>query len=300
MDLRQLDIIFNSKQSIYYTSGSDLFGMDEVAVRNVLIYKIKPQAEFMFRYVQSLHLVYNQMDVLLASQVLQTINQIRSSQTHLKLIDCSIHIDEQCQSDAIRTISLQSCRLTGSIRLVSLINLVKLRLDQVNLNTSIPLFSGLKSLEELYYERNELTSIYQNTFNGLFRLKVLSLQQNRISHIDAGSFSTLQSLQVLRLGCNRIRSIERDTFKGLTSLEELRLHHNELSRLDEQVFDEIKQVQVLDLSYNFIRSVNTHTFASLTSLRELCLERNQLVDKIDQSYFDSLKTSSKKFRLISE
>ena len=64
---------------------------------------------------------------------------------------------------------------------------------------SCPILSGLRFLQHLDFQSNQLTVLETDTFVGLGSLATLMLSNNPLSRIDAGAFSNLANLTTLTL-----------------------------------------------------------------------------------------------------
>ena len=74
------------------------------------------------------------------------------------------------------------------------------------------LFRGLGSLLQLMLNGNELISLDQSTFNGLIRLTVLRLDENKLSTLPSGLLKGLKNLDKLYLNGNKLVWLNESTF----------------------------------------------------------------------------------------
>uniref|UniRef100_A0AAY4CWG5 Fibromodulin n=1 Tax=Denticeps clupeoides TaxID=299321 RepID=A0AAY4CWG5_9TELE len=142
-----------------------------------------------------------------------------------------------------------------------------LRSDKIGKNV----FSRLKSLQKLYLDHNNLTSVPQNLPTSLVDLR---LNNNNISKLSYGSFQGMLHLQTLRLQRNTIEEVG-GALKGLESLALLELGGNLLKKVPESLPEKLQQ---LYLEYNHITSVSDNFFSQRPSLQFVRLSHNQLTN----------------------
>uniref|UniRef100_A0A8C7MF28 Leucine rich repeat transmembrane neuronal 2 n=1 Tax=Oncorhynchus kisutch TaxID=8019 RepID=A0A8C7MF28_ONCKI len=119
---------------------------------------------------------------------------------------------------------------------------------------------------------NQITTVQEDAFQGLYKLKDLNLSSNRITTLPNTTFIHLINLQILDLSFTLMTALEPELFHGLRKLQILHLRSNSL---------------LLGLSNNRLRSLARNGFAGLIKLRELHLEHNQLT-KINLAHFPRL------------
>lgn len=106
-------------------------------------------------------------------------------------------------------------------------------------------YNVLNYMDCIDFLHNKLTSLFGlQRIRGLRALQSLGLDHNNLSSIPAGAFKGLVALQQLDLGYNnQLSSIHPDAFKGLVSLQMLWLNHNKLSdEQKERIKADIKKV----------------------------------------------------------
>jgi Leucine-rich repeat (LRR) protein len=118
-------------------------------------------------------------------------------------------------------------------------------------------FHHLPSLKELNITHNQITSIQgidDDTFTGLFSLKVLDISWNLLEKMD-------------------------DAFARLINLETLSLANNNIKVLSESVFNSLTNIFWLDLSGNSLIKIDSNLFANLINMNSLILRENPIVNK---------------------
>uniref|UniRef100_A0A4W6CLK3 TIR domain-containing protein n=1 Tax=Lates calcarifer TaxID=8187 RepID=A0A4W6CLK3_LATCA len=104
---------------------------------------------------------------------------------------------------------------------------------------------------------NKLQQINRGDFDGMSKMRFLSLSMNQIVHVDDGSFIHLVALTTLYMSLNKLTKLSGNVFQGLSNLTRL------------------------DLSSNNIQFIHTSAFQPLCSLQRVWLELNQLKQVTD-------------------
>lgn len=166
-----------------------------------------------------------------------------------------------------------------------LCNLDILDLKKNKIETLPASFASLKSLKSLDLSSNQISSIGDNSFNGLINLETLYLNMLRTFNKleNANSFVGLSNLTKLELQHNNLLFIEPGVFNALPNLLELNLCGNSLE-LDERTFSALKNLKSLNLSYNWLASLKGIIFASLSKLESLDLSMNEIEDLADDLF----------------
>ncbi|XP_078452245.1 leucine-rich repeat transmembrane protein FLRT3-like [Lampetra planeri] len=150
-----------------------------------------------------------------------------------------------------------------------------------------------KSLEELQLESNRITTILEDTFEGMVNLKHLNLDWNALTSegIHDSSFADLTELEELSLANNLLTSPPR-ILPG-TNLQKLHLQHNNITTIPSNSFLSLHNLVYLDLSENHIKSLPVEAFSGLNNLKQLTLQNNPwLCDRKLLLLKDFLETST--------
>nr|XP_054747972.1 toll-like receptor 3 [Lytechinus pictus] len=152
-------------------------------------------------------------------------------------------------------------------------------------------FAHSRSLEEIFLNKS---NVYLNRildkehnislFDGLNKLKIISLRQNLIVSILPGMFWKLRALEILDLATCGITEIDSDAFRGLTSLHTLILDNNEIQQLPHDLLFTLKGLQSYNLKGNKIYYLDDAIFANTTNLTEFVMSENQFA-ALNQSTF---------------
>ncbi|XP_060239495.1 leucine-rich repeat transmembrane neuronal protein 4 isoform X1 [Meriones unguiculatus] len=148
-------------------------------------------------------------------------------------------------------------------------------------------FAGLNQLIWLYLDHNYISSVDEDAFQGIRRLKELILSSNKITYLHNKTFHPVPNLRNLDLSYNKLQSLQSEQFKGLRKLIILHLRSNSLKTVPIRVFQDCRNLDFLDLGYNRLRSLSRNAFAGLLKLKELHLEHNQF-SKINFAHFPRL------------
>uniref|UniRef100_A0A8C3XDB4 Leucine rich repeat transmembrane neuronal 4 n=1 Tax=Catagonus wagneri TaxID=51154 RepID=A0A8C3XDB4_9CETA len=148
-------------------------------------------------------------------------------------------------------------------------------------------FASLNQLIWLYLDHNYISSVDEDAFQGIRRLKELILSSNKITYLPNKTFHPVPNLRSLDLSYNKLQTLQSEQFKGLRKLIILHLRSNSLKTVPIRVFQDCRNLDFLDLGYNRLRSLSRNAFAGLLKLKELHLEHNQF-SKINFAHFPRL------------
>lgn len=157
-------------------------------------------------------------------------------------------------------------------------NLEYLSMNSVGLKKMNPIVNA-SDLKVILVNHNDISTLDAKTFEVATDLEVLSFRKNQIEEIDMNAFYLLGNLRELYLSDNRILSLHLNTFSPLISLEVLAISGNQLQTIDMELFSANLQLREILLYDNKITAVHPQTFNSLSSLFNLELHGNLCVDK---------------------
>eukprot|EP00435_Cladocopium_sp_Y103_P014700 s527_g3.t1 len=168
------------------------------------------------------------------------------------------------------------------------------RLDVLNLAhnelSELPDWNGLWSLRCLKLEGNRLQRLHQESFQTPWRyhiqegmpLEDLNLEQNQLTELHPDCFvwyvHLRENLRELKLGGNRLSALPDGLFngrKGLSELRTLQLQSNRLARLPKKIFQNLTRLQSLNLSQNKLDELPAGLFDGL-NLTIIDLSQNNL------------------------
>lgn len=159
-------------------------------------------------------------------------------------------------------------------------NLTKLNLSWANKKTgakiSNNLFRNLTKLQQLRLSGN---AMYRIPVNIPVSVRILKLDTNKITSLDAGSLDGLKNVIHFSLSkncyrwnpCGKHVSIEKGSFSSMSKLVFLDLSFNNLSQVPKGL---PQSLQFLKLDNNKIQNINSDDFNGLQNLKELKLEGN--------------------------
>nr|ANG08886.1 toll family protein 7 [Oncopeltus fasciatus] len=187
--------------------------------------------------------------------------------------------------------NLQTINYTrNSIRDLDSIGFVSKRAREAATTVARVECSGGMDLRALDLSYNEIRTLGEGSgISGLRRLQNLYLQNNQISEISSDAFSGLASLRVLNLSSNRLETLPEGLFAGNRDLSAIHLQNNSLYELARGIFHRLEQLIILDLSSNQLNSnqIDEGTFVGLIRLVILNLSNNALT-RIDARTFKDL------------
>ncbi|XP_068617353.1 toll-like receptor 7 [Battus philenor] len=185
--------------------------------------------------------------------------------------------------------------LSEESEIAGLRRLQELRLQHNNItDISGEIFNGFTSLRILNVSFNYIQLIPDGTFTNTKELREVYLNNNLLYELARGVFHRLDQLLVLDLSNNQLSSahIDSGTFIGLIRLIILNLSNNALTRIDGETFKNLFFLQILDLRNNSIGYIEENTFLPLYNLHTLNLAENRL-HTIDEFLFNGLFVLSK-------
>ncbi|XP_043101468.1 malignant fibrous histiocytoma-amplified sequence 1 [Puntigrus tetrazona] len=134
--------------------------------------------------------------------------------------------------DAVK-VDLQRNRLKQICGITQLKNLTELNLCR-NEFTDFPAdIRGLRQLEKLYINQNNIKTIPENVFSSLEKLRFLKLSTNRLEKLPQ-DMNRCQHLNYLNLSNNCLKNL--DPLVGLSQLTELYVERNQLTDLPDLLF----------------------------------------------------------------
>ena len=202
------------------------------------------------------------------------------------------------------------CHRTEQVRMaiqkeVSVLRLVSGKEGEVRCYAIRP--SELRQIEYLQIVEKDITTMKRGDFAGLDALKILDLEGNRITKLDASVFSDLNALQYLILARNpltaiglelvplpnlkhvdfsacKLSSVSAKAFSSNHKLEAVFLAGNSLSELPEGLFSRNSSLQVIDLSRNLLKQLPVSCLSDRSSLKSLDISQNR-IERIDDHQF---------------
>lgn len=148
--------------------------------------------------------------------------------------------------------------------------------------TSVDAFAfwGINStLEELRIFNSSLTEFPREAFKVLGNLKILEVNQHRISELRNNEFddSLLSSkLERLHITNGKISDLGANTFQHLKKVKTIDLHGNRIVNLKKNQFRGLRDAELLDLSHNVIVKLDSSHIADLTKLVQCNVSHNKL------------------------
>ncbi|KAM6143231.1 nyctalopin [Erethizon dorsatum] len=175
-------------------------------------------------------------------------------------------------------LDLAACRLFSvPERLLAELPALRLLAAFDNLFRRVPgALRGLANLTHVHLERGRIEAVASSSLQGLWRLRSLSLQANRIRAVHAGAFSDCGALEHLLLNDNLLATLPADAFRGLRGLRTLNLGGNALGGVARAWFADLAELELLYLDRNSIAFVEEGAFQNLSGLLALHLNGNRL------------------------
>ena len=158
----------------------------------------------------------------------------------------------------------------------------------------------LQNLRLLNLDSNNLTSLSDDEFSGMFRLEQLFIQNNNLVFLSNNSFVDLVRVMELKLGFNQLSTLPNGVFRYLIQIVKISLVNNLLNTLPDRLFEGLHILQMIELGNNRLTTVSVGAFtihnflntsfkSNTSSLYEIYLDGNQLVS-LPPNIFNNLTT----------
>ncbi|EPB69661.1 leucine Rich repeat-containing domain protein [Ancylostoma ceylanicum] len=132
------------------------------------------------------------------------------------------------------------------------------------------------SIQIINLGHNCLNSVPSSSIRGLKQLQALHMQKNNITALEALNFLNLPVLNLLNLAGNKISDVNRQAFLNVPQLKYLYLTNNRISKLTPHQFASFDQIEMIDLTGNEITDIPSECMAQLPQLRQLFLGGNRI------------------------
>uniref|UniRef100_U5EVX5 TIR domain-containing protein n=1 Tax=Corethrella appendiculata TaxID=1370023 RepID=U5EVX5_9DIPT len=165
------------------------------------------------------------------------------------------------------------------------------------------LFANLTNLDIVQLQC-ELEVLPENTFEGSYNIRNLTLAQNNISSLAGNVFAHQEKLMDLDLSDNQLSELDDNLFRSTVDLIVLRLSNNHIYNLSANLLGNLKFLRELYLNDNNLHHIDENAFIQQKSLSTLYLQNNFLTlnDHIqhDEILFDDLASGSTSFQYLSD
>lgn len=172
---------------------------------------------------------------------------------------------------------------------IELSNLIYLDMSENNLpEIEKDWFAGLCSLRTLKLKSVKLKTLdFVGSNNNIFNLESLDVSLNELTSLENEIFVKINKLKKLNLNYNHISDLKPHVFQSLTRLESLKMKNIGLiGNICKEVFYGLNNLTDLDLSYNGLNSIHRETFIHVVNLVSFDLSGNNLV--LDKGCFSPL------------
>ncbi|XP_059054208.1 leucine-rich repeats and immunoglobulin-like domains protein 3 [Achroia grisella] len=156
-----------------------------------------------------------------------------------------------------------------------LLDMKVLKLDKNSLQ-HVPNFLQHDQIQEISFNRNNITSIDRGHFPANCSLRILNLNSNHINVIEDGALDNLTNLVSLKLNRNEIKSLPNHLFKYQSNLKILELNHNRLHVITGLLFQGLSNLTTLKLKFNNIDNIMDGAFFGFKSVNQLQLDHNRI------------------------
>ena len=252
--LEVLDLSFNELTSSWINRET-FVGLMRLVVLKLNNNKLTKIDQFVFRELfglQALNLEGNSIEVIAQNAFtdLKNLHQLLLSNNQLKVIE-SKHF---AGLYVLNQLILESNEITSihPNAFDNLTNLNDLSLNDNRLESVPDCIKKLRYLQSLDLGKNQITSVDNDSFEGLEELLGLRLTDNQVTSITKNAFEALKSLHVLNLASNKIKHIDQSAFLSNEKLRAIRLDSNLLEDIS-SVFTSLQSLVLLNVSDNNIK-----------------------------------------------
>lgn len=142
-------------------------------------------------------------------------------------------------------------------------------------------------LERYTCNNCNISSIYENTFEGLPNLKILELRNNNIRAWPNKVFWNNHKIEVIQLENNDFYGIDSLSIAHLFELKKLDISNNRKFSHSGEL--ENSNLEIILCNYCLYTKIYHHTFRSLTSLRIIELKNNKIESIMKEAFENLLK-----------
>ncbi|KAJ8970048.1 hypothetical protein NQ314_001477 [Rhamnusium bicolor] len=143
--------------------------------------------------------------------------------------------------------------------------------EQRDTHGEVPLFIGFKKLFLLRITNCELNNVHWEMFDGLRELQYLILERNNLRFIPAFAFYGTPSLKMLSLAHNKLLDIQITDLAGLLQLEYLDLSFNNFTQLSELSLPPFPKLKLANFANNPISIIFPNTFEVMNTTDSLII-----------------------------
>ncbi|KAI8506864.1 hypothetical protein Bbelb_153030 [Branchiostoma belcheri] len=131
---------------------------------------------------------------------------------------------------------------------------------------------GKEGISSLTLNDNKIATIEAGSFDHAKFLRTLDLSHNELTTVPAGLMSESVSLSLVSFEFNKLQSFPKGVFGTTTRVETLNLANNQLTEVGDGALD-VYYLQEVDLSYNMLSEIS---FSGLKNVQTISLNNNKL------------------------
>ena len=173
----------------------------------------------------------------------------------------------------LKQLNLVSCHLNNT-SIYTLLKLIETTTNEYN--QTVPR-RGHYYLEILDLSYNNLTSICNGLFDGLYNLIELRLDHNSIRLIDNNFLRSFMQIKILDLAHNSIDHVPKLYSE---SLEVLNFSSNHIYHIGDYFASNLRKIRLIDFDYNYFlnnTSLRAFCYLNILSLEKLTFRSNNLI-----------------------
>lgn len=135
----------------------------------------------------------------------------------------------------------------------------------------------LPNIIRLFIQFAKLTQLSRKSFRKMSKLRVISLTNNYIEHIDEDTFYEVPELKSLRINVNRLKSIPFNLLIHSVNLQYLVMNKNQIEELNSDIFRHCSLISSINLRDNALQKININ-LSNYSKLEEIYLENNHCIN----------------------
>lgn len=134
----------------------------------------------------------------------------------------------------------------------------------------------LPSLVRFFLQFAKLSKLSRKSFRNMSKLRVISLTNNLIEHIDEDTFYEVPELSSLRINGNRLKSIPFNLLIHSYKLEYLVMNKNQIEEFNADIFRHCSLISHINLNHNELKKIQIN-LSNYSKLNQIYLENNHCI-----------------------
>lgn len=201
--------------------------------------------------------------------------------------DFLISLDTDSAIQALHIIDKPGVKFLPTNLFSTFPNLVAFQVWNCSVTTITNHFKGLYKLRTLNLDHNKIENVANDAFEDLISLETLDFKYNKVGFLGENTFESMKDLKQLNLGFNYIQVLPSKIFGSLAKVEFINLQQNKISTLDENIFENATGLRGINLIANKLERIPSGLFRNNLKLEGIGLAINN-IKFIDEKTFNHL------------